>query len=167
MKKITFQAVYELYEHYSAFEQEEVNLFRAAQQACLKAYAPYSKFQVGAAVLLENGEVLTGNNQENAAYPSGLCAERVALFYASAEYPNVPVKAMAITVNYSNTDFDSVVAPCGACRQVAAEYEQKYGQNIKVYLLGKNEKVLVVPSIKTLLPLVFSGDILKKFGSPE
>ncbi|QQS30285.1 MAG: cytidine deaminase [Sphingobacteriales bacterium] len=167
MKKITFNAVYVLHEQYSAFDQEEITLFRLAQQACFQAYAPYSKFQVGAAVLLENGVMISGNNQENAAYPSGLCAERVALFYASATHPEVPVKALAVTVNYSHTDFDQVVAPCGACRQVAAEYEQKTGQNIKVYLLGKHEKVLVIPSVKTLLPLLFSGDVLSKFGTLE
>lgn len=167
MKKITFSAVFEFHDNYKKFSAEEIELFRVAQNACLQAYAPYSKFQVGAAVLLENGFMYPGNNQENAAYPSGLCAERVALFYASAVHPHVPVKALAITINYSNTLFDSIVAPCGACRQVAAEYEQKFNQNICIYLLGRNEKVLVIPSVKTLLPLLFSGDVLKNFGTSQ
>lgn len=168
MKKITVSAVFEFYENYNAFSPEERRLFTMAQNACLQAYAPYSKFQVGAAVLLNDGQIFPGNNQENAAYPSGLCAERVALFYASATNPDVAVKAMAITINYGNSLFDSVVAPCGACRQVAAEYEQKFNQNISIYLLGKAETVLVIPSVKTLLPLLFSGDVLKNFTAlPE
>ncbi|PSJ73180.1 cytidine deaminase [Sphingobacteriales bacterium UPWRP_1] len=165
MKKITYSAVFEFHDNYRKFSAEELSLFGLAHHACLQAYAPYSQFQVGAAVLLQNGLMYAGNNQENAAYPSGLCAERVALFYASAIHPNVPVTALAITINYGNTVFDSVVAPCGACRQVAAEYEQKFNQNIRVYLLGRNEKVLVIPSVKTLLPLLFSGDVLKNFGT--
>lgn len=165
MKKITYSAVFEFHDNYRKFSTEELSLFDMAQNACLQAYAPYSQFQVGAAVLLQNGVMIPGNNQENAAYPSGLCAERVSLFYASAIHPNVPVTALAVTINYSNMVFDSVVAPCGACRQVAAEYEQKFNHNIRVYLLGRNEKVLVIPSVKTLLPLLFSGDVLKNFGS--
>lgn len=164
MKKISIHIELELHHTYHNFTEQTIRLFETAKTACFNAYSPYSRFQVGAAVLLANGVVIAGNNQENAAYPSGLCAERVALFYAGATYPDVPVKAMAITVNYGDTDFDEVVAPCGACRQVAAEYEMKFGQDITIYLLGRAEKTVVIPSVQTLLPLLFSGEILKQFG---
>ncbi len=164
MITVTLEINVAVHDDYTSFSAQEKTLFAAAKAACDDAYAPYSNFHVGAAVLLENDEIFKGNNQENAAYPSGLCAERVALFYASAVRPNIAIKALAITVDYSNTDFDEIVSPCGGCRQAIAEYEHKFKQNITIYVLGRNDKVFVIKSMKDLLPFLFSGDILKAFN---
>lgn len=165
MQPIHLTTTIESYDSYSHFSDTEQGLFAEARAACLRAYAPYSKFQVGAAVLLANGQTYAGNNQENAAYPSGLCAERVAIFYASANQPNVPIAAIAVTINYDlNPHFDQIVSPCGGCRQVIAEYEDRQKQPIVLYMLGKNEQVYVVRSATDLLPMMFSGDILAHFG---
>lgn len=129
-------------------------LYEAAFEASKKAYAPYSRFHVGAAVLLENGEILSGNNQENAAYPSGLCAERTALFYAGACYPDVAVQVLAIAAMKDGERVD-LITPCGACRQVMLETEQRYNKPMKVLLCGKEEAYLV-PSATALLPFCFS-----------
>lgn len=140
---------------YALDELDEVyrNLCEAAFRVAEKAYAPYSRFWVGAAALLENGEVVTGNNQENAAYPSGLCAERTTLFYAGAHYPDVAVKALAIAAIKEGNRQDGIT-PCGACRQVMLETEQRYGKPMKVLFCGK-EEVSVVSSAASLLPLCF------------
>ena len=166
MKTIQLAVTIEAYDNHQDFTEQEQQLFATARKACLNAHAPYSKFQVGAAVLLADGQVFEGNNQENAAYPSGLCAERVAIFYASATNPNTPVKAIAVTINYDlNPNFDEIVSPCGGCRQVLVEYEHKFGNNITIYMVGKNERVYVVRSMKQLMPMSFSGDVLADFGN--
>ena len=123
------------------------------------AYAPYSNFQVGAAVVLTNGQIVTGNNQENAAYPSGLCAERVALFYAGARYPDTPVKAIVI-VACRDGIIQPQISPCGACRQVLLETERRHKQPIRILLCGSDE-VYSIDSAESLLPLSFSMDNLK------
>ena len=123
-----------------------------------QAYAPYSEFNVGAAVILANGEIVTGNNQENAAYPSGMCAERVALFYAGARYPDVPVKAIVIVAT-KNAVIQQHISPCGACRQVLLETEKRYKQPIQTFLCG-NDVVYAIDSAESLLPLSFSADNL-------
>ena len=105
--------------------EDEIILVNQSREAAKRAYAPYSKFQVGAAVLLENGEIITGTNQENAAYPSGLCAERVAVFYANSKYPDVPVIAIAVTAFTNNKFVQTPIPPCGSCRQVLTETETK------------------------------------------
>jgi len=128
-------------------------LYDLAAEAAKSAYAPYSGFHVGAAALLENGEVVMGSNQENAAYPSGLCAERTTLFYAGAHYPDSAVKALAITAFSGGKQVD-FIAPCGACRQVMLEVEQRFGTKIKVLLCGV-EQVYIFPSAESLLPLCF------------
>ncbi|HMS53615.1 MAG TPA: cytidine deaminase, partial [Chitinophagales bacterium] len=150
---------------------EERVLFGATKNTCQHAYAPYSQFKVGAAVLLANGKIYVGNNQENAAYPSGLCAERVAVFQAAALNPNVPITAIAITIQYPEEEeeemegsVNTVASPCGACRQVLAEYEQLYAQPIKLYLLGPQQWVGVVNSVNELLPLWFTSDMIKQFA---
>jgi len=164
MKEIKIKSSLKLYEDYSSFNEQEVALFKATKKAVNNAYAPYSRFRVGAAVLLADGSIYEGNNQENAAYPSGLCAERVALFYASSIHPDIAIKAIAVTIDYSNNEnFDDIISPCGGCRQVIAEYEHKFSQPITVYLLGRAEKVCVVASMSELLPFYFSGDILRAF----
>ncbi|QWX85726.1 cytidine deaminase [Cellulophaga sp. HaHaR_3_176] len=132
----------------------------SAVEARKNAYAPYSNFQVGAAVLLENGEVVIGSNQENAAYPSGLCAERVAIYHASAKYPNVIIKAVAISATSKNYVVDSPAAPCGNCRQSMIEYEQKQKLPIKILLMGEKGEVLKIDSLLDILPLAFNSSFL-------
>ena len=162
MKKINSEITYELYDSISELSEEEQALLNDAIQATDTAYAPYSNFHVGAAVLMENGEVVTGSNQENAAYPSGLCAERVALFAAGAHYPGVKIKSVAITAHFDGDKKLLSVSPCGDCRQVMAEFEHRFGTNIKLIMTGEKGKVVVIPNIKTLLPLMFNSDQLKK-----
>ncbi len=140
--------------------KEELALIEKARETCKNAYAPYSNFWVGAAILLENGEVITGTNQENAAYPSGLCAERTAIYWVGANYPNQKIKAIAVTAKKADTDNYLPVTPCGSCRQAVSEYENKQNEPIKIILEGKENRVYVVESIGDLLPLKFSGTSL-------
>jgi cytidine deaminase len=129
-------------------------LVATAVKACKSSYAPFSGFNVGAAVLLENGAVVSGSNQENDAYPSGLCAERVALFYANASYPDIPVTALAIASSVGGAVNQQPVYPCGACRQSLLQSEKRFGNNIRVLMAG-SDTVETVESIKDLLPLSF------------
>ena len=133
-------------------------LYELAYGAAREAYAPYSRFCVGAALLLENGEIVCGNNQENAAYPSGLCAERTALFYAGARFPDVPVAVLAIAALKAGKRTDSVT-PCGACRQVMLEMERRHGRPIRVMLCGEKE-VYEFACVADLLPFSFSDEDL-------
>ena len=139
---------------YIELGEKEKKLIDLAKNATKDAYAPYSQFRVGAAVLLENGEMITGNNQENIAYPSGMCAERVALYYANATFPDVKVKAIAVAA-YFEGDYVEKISPCGSCRQVLQEAENRYKSPIRILLYGKNE-VYIVESVKDLMPLSFS-----------
>ncbi len=132
---------------------EDRELRDVAIRAAKRAYAPYSHFNVGAAVLLEDGTVIEGNNQENIAYPSGLCAERVALFSAGASFPDVPVVALAI-IAFKNEEIQPSISPCGGCRQVMLEAERRYGRSIRMLLCGR-DKTIIVPSARDLLPLSF------------
>ncbi|MDR1809916.1 MAG: cytidine deaminase [Prevotella sp.] len=129
-------------------------LVESARKATQTAYAPYSGYQVGAAVLLENGQIVTGSNQENAAYPSGLCAERTALFYANAHYPDTPVAAVAIAAFNKGDYSEEVCTPCGSCRQVFAEIEMRYNKPVRIIMCGRKE-IYEVESIQALLPLSF------------
>lgn len=133
---------------------ETLTLLEAARAAARKAYAPYSKFRVGAAALLDNGEIVSGSNQENAAYPSGLCAERVTVFYANSQFPDAKILRLLI---YAETDKGPVltpIAPCGACRQVLLEKENVQGSPITVSLAGASE-LYTIPGVERLLPLSF------------
>ena len=133
---------------------EEKSVIAGAKDACSRAYAPYSQFRVGAAVLLANGEIVAGSNQENVAFPSGLCAERTALFYANSRYPEQAVKSLAVAA-YTQGDFvESPISPCGACRQVILETEMRYLNPIRIFLYGKKE-IFVIEGINDLLPLAF------------
>ena len=147
--------------HLSELSEQEQQLVANAKSALKTAYAPYSGFLVGASVLLENGEIINGSNQENVAYPSGLCAERVALFYAGAKYPDVRVKTIAVSVLSKNFEVKDVVSPCGACRQVMAEYEDKQEQAIKVILHSPTYEVLLANTVEDLLPFMFKSPLLK------
>ncbi|MGZ3862462.1 MAG: cytidine deaminase [Bacteroidia bacterium] len=158
-EKIQFVVSVDVFESEKQTPVEDLQLFKEAEKAMHNAYAPYSEFKVGAAVLLENGKIITGNNQENAAYPSGLCAERVAIYYASAQYPGVPVKSMAVICNADTTQ---PVTPCGACRQAIAEYEQLFNKKIRLVFGIPGKKIYVAHSIETFLPFMFSKKYLKK-----
>jgi cytidine deaminase len=141
--------------NYEELNSSEKNLINIAKDATLRAYAPYSHFQVGAAILLANDEIVTGNNQENAASPSGLCAERTALFYANSQFPDEAVDTIAIAA-YTDGDFiDEPITPCGACRQVILEAQNRYKHPVRIILYGK-KTVYIIEKITDLLPLAFS-----------
>ena len=136
-------------------------LINKAKEQVQKAYAPYSGFHVGAAIELENGEIFAGSNQENSAYSSGLCAERVAMFYANAQFPDVPVKKIAIAA-FTNGDFlAKPVTPCGSCRQVLLETEMRYEKDITILLYGSDE-TYQIENVRQLLPLCFEKSSLNK-----
>ncbi len=146
----------------SLLEPAERELVAASREMTARAYAPYSEFFVGAAVMLENGQVIKGSNQENGAYPSGLCAERVAVFAASAMFPGTPMKMIAVSAKSPRLTMDAPVSPCGACRQVMLEYENLQQKPIKLFLSKENGSILVIEKVEDLLPLSFSGQVLKK-----
>jgi len=135
--------------------QTEKNLIYVTKDATLRAYAPYSGLKVGSAVLLTNGEVVTGNNQENVAYPSGLCAERTALFYANARFPDIAVDTIAVAAYFKDDFTDEPITPCGGCRQVILEAQIRYNHPIRLLLYGK-KKIYRVDTITDLLPLCFT-----------
>lgn len=141
---------------YSELDETERRLVDAAREMTAKAYAPYSKFHVGAAILLDNGVIATGANQENVAYPSGTCAERSACFWAGANYPDSHFEMIAIAaVGTDGLPTEHATAPCGACRQALLEYETIAGHKIPVLLAGRDE-ILRLPSVHSLLPLAFT-----------
>ncbi len=148
--------------HLSELDAKDKELISNAKEAFITAYAPYSGFLVGASVLLDNGEIVNGSNQENVAYPSGLCAERVAMFYAGAKFPEAKIKAIAVSVISKNFKVTDVISPCGACRQVMAEYEDKQAQPIKVILHSPTDDVLIANTVQDLLPFMFKSPHLKK-----
>lgn len=152
MREISVQIKFNEYENVDHLGEKDKQLIMKARDAAKNGYAPYSGFRVGAAVLLANGIFVTGNNQENAAYPSGLCAERTALFYAASQYPNVPI--IAITVSAIGQQSFEFAKPCGACRQVIAEYEDLAGHPLRILLDG-NERIIVIHGIDGLLPIRF------------
>lgn len=158
MKKEQVTLQFEKYDSLNLLNDEDKNLLLAAREATKTAYAPYSHYHVGAAVLLQNGTIVSGSNQENAAYPSGLCAERVAVFAAGAHYPDIKIKAIAISARAGNSPEFKEVSPCGDCRQVMAEYEYRYRNNIRLIMQGPGEQIIVLQNVKTLLPFMFSAD---------
>lgn len=137
------------------------NLLLKAKDAAKNAYAPYSKFNVGCALLLENNEIILGNNQENIAYPSGLCAERTAIFYAGANYPTVPIKMMAVTAFANGYEVNQPVMPCGACLQSISEFELRFSKPIEIILQGNSGPIYLAEGIKTFLPFQF---FIKELG---
>lgn len=148
----------------NATELPNHTLLIKAKLACSKAYAPYSGFKVGCAILLEDQTIVIGNNQENAAYPSGLCAERVAFFAAAAQHPEKNIQAVAIYACSDNFKIKQPVSPCGACRQVMAEYEQKQKKPITLFLAAEGtDTILKFENVSCLLPLLFNEERLKKF----
>lgn len=162
MKEISIHVQYLVYDLPEELPESDQSLLEAAKKVLSAAYAPYSAYKVGAAAMLEDGTIVTGNNQENVAYPSGLCAERVALFYAASRFPDKAVKAIAVTARAADFDISEPVTPCGACRQVIAETEVRYGNPIRVIMQGDSGKVFVMVGVNNLLPLMFHADELKK-----
>jgi len=160
MKKITFTSSIEVYSNNSELKEEDSTLLQVAREAVADAYAPYSQFKVGAAVLLENGKTVIGNNQENAAYPLCLCAERVALFAAASQYPNVAVKALAISAKSHNQTLDKPVAPCGSCSQAIYESEFRGKTAIRLIIQGETGEIYCLDTVKDILPLTFNADFL-------
>lgn len=146
---------------YDEFSNEDKELIDAAREAATRSYAPYSRFNVGAAVRLSDGTIVTGNNQENAAYPSGLCAERTTLFWAGSQHPDKAVTTLAIAARTESGELPVPIPPCGACRQVILETEQRYKQTIRIILFGKRESYLIEDGINALLPLRFDADFLE------
>lgn len=145
---------------YEELDEKDRKLIDAAKEATARSYAPYSHFSVGAAALLANGVVVTGSNQENGAYPSGTCAERTTLFYANSQYPDQAVDTLAIAARSETGYLDSPIPPCGACRQVLLETEQRFHQPMRILLYSKND-IYVLEGTKDLLPLSFGGEYLK------
>ena len=152
---------YKVYSNVEELKEQDRILLNEAKNATKSAYAPYSLFNVGSAILLKNGKIITGNNQENVAYPSGLCAERVAMFSASSKYPNDEMIAIAVTANSFNFEVKEPVSPCGSCRQVMSEYEMRQHKPIRVILMGSSGKILVFDCISDLLPFMFNESELK------
>ena len=160
MKDLMITSIIKVYE-FDELNKADQDLMKAAMDATARSYAPYSRFSVGAAALLANGVVVTGTNQENAAYPSGLCAERTTLFYANSQYPDQPVMTLAIAARTEKDFIDLPIPPCGACRQVILETEKRYKQPIRILLYGKKE-IYEVKSICDLLPLSFDASAMKE-----
>ena len=160
MKQLDIHTTIKIYSP-DELSAEEQQLVEVAKKATTRSYAPYSHFHVGAAALLANGEIISGTNQENAAYPSGICAERTTLFYANSQHPQEAVKALAIAARTSEGHWtETPISPCGACRQVMTETENRYEKPMKVLLCSARE-VFVIESAKDLLPVSFGSEDLK------
>ncbi|WP_396210907.1 cytidine deaminase [Flavobacterium sp.] len=155
MKEININTTISVFNGINELTEEIQNLMSQAIETRKNAYAPYSNFRVGAAILLDNGKIVLGSNQENAAYPSGLCAERVAIFQAGAIYPNAKIVKLAITAASDTNPTLFPIPPCGACRQSIAEYEFKQDTPIEIYFMGESGEVYKSNSINNLLPLSF------------
>lgn len=159
MKQVCLKCVFNVYQE-TELKDDDLRLVQAARNAVKSAYVPYSHFRVGAAALLGNGEIICGSNQENAAYPSGTCAERTALFYAGARYPGVPVKALAVAAFKKGEFLSEPIPPCGACRQVILETEKQAGRPLHILLYG-TAGTYVTEGIANLLPLNFTSENMK------
>ena len=160
MKEIKIDTQLTIFDSIDELSNDLQSLMNKAIQARNNAYAPYSKFHVGCAILLDNKEVVIGSNQENAAYPSGLCAERVAIFQAGAVYPKAKILKMAITAGSTNSVTSKPIPPCGSCRQSIFEYEFRQDAPIEIYFMGETGEVYKSNSIQNLLPLTFDKNFL-------
>jgi len=160
MKKLEITTPITIYDSVNELPDNVQVLMNEAVKIRKTAYAPYSKFHVGTAFLLENGEVITGNNQENAAYPSGMCAERVAVWQAASRFPDVKIKIIAITASSKENPVTKPVAPCGSCRQALSEYEIKQEEDIEIYFMGETGQIIKTDSLHDLLPLAFDKSFL-------
>ncbi|MBR8705464.1 Cytidine deaminase [Bacteroides pyogenes] len=159
MKELAITAIIKAYQLEELNEADRM-LVKAAMDATKGSYAPYSRFSVGAAARLKNGTIVTGSNQENAAYPSGICAERTTLFYANSQYPDQPVDALAVAARTEQDFLEDPIPPCGACRQVILETEKRYGQPLRILLFGKKH-IYEIKTIGDLLPLSFEASAME------
>jgi cytidine deaminase len=155
MKQIEIKTTLQVFETIEELQGKDKIGLQTALDARKNAYAPYSNFLVGAAILLDNGQYIKGSNQENAAYPSGLCAERVAIFYVGANYPNNKIQTIYIAAGPKDKDADLPIPPCGSCRQAIAEYEINQQAAIEIYFMGTTGKIYHSNSLKNLLPFMF------------
>jgi len=160
MKEIIIEAKLTVYDNLDALSEDIIALMDQAAIARKNSYSPYSKFSVGAAILLDNNEIVLGSNQENASYPSGLCAERTAIYYAGSQYPDTKILKMAIIAGSRIHQTITPIPPCGACRQAIAEYEVKQNADIEIYFMGESGKVVKSHSLANLLPLGFDKSVL-------
>ena len=160
MKDIKIESILTVYDNFNELPSNIASLMEKAIEARKKAYAPYSNFSVGAAILLDNNQIITGSNQENASYPSGLCAERTAIYYAGAQYPHATILKMAIIAGSRVNQTITPIPPCGSCRQAIAEYEVKQESPIEIYFMGETGKVVKSNSLANLLPLGFDRSFL-------
>lgn len=160
MKEISITTTFTIFDSVSELPKDIFSLMEQAVEIRKKAYAPYSHFRVGVAILLDNDKIVLGSNQENAAYPSGLCAERVAIFSAGTLYPDAKIKKMVITATADNNPTLTPIPPCGACRQSISEYEIRQEQPIEIYFMGESGNIYKSDSLKNLLPLLFDKKLL-------
>ena len=160
MKEISITSSFTVYNSLEELSKDIQDLMSEAVEVRKKAYAPYSQFRVGAALLLDNGKIVLGSNQENAAYPSGLCAERVAIFHAGSVYPDAKILKIAITAASDTNQTTAPIPPCGSCRQSIAEYEIRQDTPIEIYFMGEIGEVYQSASLKNLLPFMFDKKFL-------
>lgn len=146
---------FQLYPNLESLPTIDISVVNKAFEAMDKAYAPYSKFKVGAALLLEDGQIIQGNNQENIAYPSGLCAERIALFHANAQFPEIAVELICIVAKGDLMPISQLISPCGACRQVMLESENRQNKPIRIILVNQDNRTMCIDSVQNLLPFGF------------
>jgi len=146
---------FKLYPNWESLQTVDKSVVNKAFEAMEKAYAPYSKFKVGAALLLEDGQIIQGNNQENIAYPSGLCAERVALFHTGAQFPGISVDLICIVAKGDLMPISQLLSPCGACRQVMLESENRQNKPIRIILVNQDNRTMCIDSVQNLLPFGF------------
>lgn len=155
MKNLTIKSIFKVYQ-FEELPEEDQKLITLAKNACNNSYVPYSNFAVGAAARLANGTIVTGTNQENAAYPSGICAERTTLFYANSQYPDQAVDTLAVAAYNQGSYLQSPIPPCGSCRQVILETENRYKKPMRILLYGEKE-IYECDGISNLLPLSFTA----------
>jgi cytidine deaminase len=161
VKETSIHIPVQIFSDLETLEAADARLFEAARKATAEAYAPYSKFRVGVAVRLENGQIITGSNQENASFPAGICAERVTLSAVSAVYPGIAVTDLALTYINESGNSNHPISPCGICRQTLAEYEQRFGRSIRLILGGFSGEIYIIHRATDLLPFAFSSQELK------
>ena len=160
METLKFTSHINVYNSIEELDKPDARLLLKAKEALASAYAPYSNFVVGAAVRLFGGRIVKGANQENASYPIGICAERVALFAAASQYPDLTVTAIAITAKSNTQQLTTPVSPCGACRQAILETEFRYQHPVRIIMHGETGPVYIVESVRTLLPISFDASFL-------
>ena len=160
MKESKYEFTYEVYSDSSELNERDAWLLNEAREVTSQAYAPYSKFFVGAVAMMANGEIVAGTNQENASYPVGICAERVLLGSVATLQPNIPIESIAISYNSDEVKSDHPISPCGMCRQALLEYESRTSRPIRLILSGQEGRVYVIKSAGMLLPFAFTSEEL-------